>query len=104
MVKIDLDSMSIEERAKLRENINTKITEKVGARQLKLEADMDRRSECGKSAKKSATSLPTEAKKNEPKKINEPGGAGIAGRGCGVSFSTRGSFGQAKAKSGSVVL
>jgi hypothetical protein len=72
MAKIDLDSMSIDELAKLRENINAKIVEKVAARQLELAAEMERLSEFGKSAKKSPSSPPTKAKKNEQKKSEEP--------------------------------
>jgi hypothetical protein len=70
MAKIDLDSMSIEELAKLRENINAKIIEKVAARQL----EMERLSEYGKSAKKSPAAPPAKAKKTEQKKSEEPAG------------------------------
>lgn len=73
MAKIDLDSMSIEELAKLRENINAKIIEKVAARQLELEAEMEKLSEYGKSAKKSPTSAPAKPKRSEQKKSEEPG-------------------------------
>jgi hypothetical protein len=37
MAKIDLDSMSIEELAGLRDHANAKLLEKVAARQLELE-------------------------------------------------------------------
>jgi hypothetical protein len=74
MAKIDLDSMSIEELVKLRENVNAKIIEKVAARQLELEAEMEKLSEYGKSAKKPPTSPPAKAKKTEQKKDEEPAG------------------------------
>jgi hypothetical protein len=52
MAKIDLDSMSIEELAVLRDNANAKLLEKVAARQVELEAEMERLSQYGKPAKK----------------------------------------------------
>jgi hypothetical protein len=52
--KIDLDSMSIEDLATLRDGANAKLLEKVAARQLELEAEMDRLSQYGKPAKKAA--------------------------------------------------
>jgi hypothetical protein len=52
MAKFDLDGLSIEELAKLRDNVNAKLLEKVATRQLELEAEMERLSEYGKPAKK----------------------------------------------------
>ena len=52
MAKIDLDLMSIEELAGLRDSANAKLLEKVSARQLELEEEMDRLSQYGKPAKK----------------------------------------------------
>jgi len=73
--KIDLDSMSIEELANLRESLNAKLLEKVAARQVELEAEMDRLSQLGKPAKKSiAAPPPAKAKKGERKgsEVTEP--------------------------------
>jgi hypothetical protein len=68
MAKIDLDSMSIEDLVNLRENVNAKLLEKVAARQVELEAEMERLSQFGKSAKKPPTPPPTvKAKKGEKK-------------------------------------
>jgi hypothetical protein len=66
MAKSDLDSMSIEELAVLRDNANAKLLEKVAARQLELEAEMDRLSQYGKPAKK-AIAAPVKPKKTTDK-------------------------------------
>jgi hypothetical protein len=52
VAKIDLDSLSIEELAELRERANEKLLEKVAARQAELEAELERLSQYGKPAKK----------------------------------------------------
>jgi hypothetical protein len=68
MAEIDLDSMSIEDLAGLRENVNAKLLEKVAARQVELEAEMERLSNLGKPAKKAvAAPPPVKAKKGEKK-------------------------------------
>ena len=68
MAKIDLDSMSIEDLANLRENLNAKLLEKVAARQVELEAEMEKLSQFGKPAKKSlAVPPPAKAKKGDKK-------------------------------------
>jgi hypothetical protein len=71
--KIDLDSMSIEDLAALRDNANAKLLEKVAARQLELEAEMDRLAQYGKPAKKAAIAAPATPKtKKSEKKSEEP--------------------------------
>jgi hypothetical protein len=71
--KIDLDSMSIEDLAALRDNANAKLLEKVAARQLELEAEMDRLAQYGKPAKKAAIAAPAAPKtKKSEKKSEEP--------------------------------
>jgi hypothetical protein len=75
MAKSDLDSMSIEELAVLRDSANAKLLEKVAARQLELEAEMDRLSQYGKPAKKAiaasaSASAPAPVK---PKKTADKG-------------------------------
>jgi hypothetical protein len=70
MAKSDLDSMSIEELAVLRDNANAKLLEKVAARQLELEAEMDRLSQYGKPAKKALAAPAAPAK---PKKTTDKG-------------------------------
>jgi hypothetical protein len=68
MAKIDLDSMSIEDLASLRESVNAKLLEKIAARQVELEAEMERLSNLGKPAKKVvAAPAPVKAKKGDKK-------------------------------------
>jgi chromosomal replication initiation ATPase DnaA len=52
MAKIDLDSLSIEELAALRDNAIDKLAQKVTARQAELEAELEKLSLYGKPAKK----------------------------------------------------
>ena len=83
MAKSDLDSMSIEELAVLRDSANAKLLEKVAARQLELEAEMDRLSQYGKPAKKAlaapAASAPAPVKpKKGEKKSEEANGSSAA--------------------------
>jgi hypothetical protein len=54
MAKIDLDSLSIEELAALRDNAINRLAEKVAARQAELESELERLSQYGRPAKKSA--------------------------------------------------
>jgi hypothetical protein len=75
MAKIDLDMMSIEELAVLRDSATAKLLEKVAARQVELEAEMERLSQYGKPAKKAiAAPAPVKPKKSERKseQANEP--------------------------------
>jgi methyl-accepting chemotaxis protein len=53
MAKNDLDLLSIEELAALRDNAINKLAEKVAARQAELESELQRLSQYGKPAKKS---------------------------------------------------
>jgi hypothetical protein len=53
MAKIDLDSLSIEELAALRDAASEKLAQKVAARQSELEAELESLSQYGKLAKKS---------------------------------------------------
>ena len=72
MAKIDLDSLSIEELASLRDHATTKLVEKVAARQAELEAELEKLSQYGKPAKKSLTAAPAgKAKKGDEKKSDE---------------------------------
>ncbi len=52
MAKIDLDSLSIEELAALRDSAIEKLAEKVAARQAELEAELERLAQYGRPAKK----------------------------------------------------
>lgn len=47
MAKIDLESLSIDELAALRDAVAAKLLEKVTARQVELEAEMERLSQLG---------------------------------------------------------
>ena len=53
MARIDLDSLSIEELAALRDDAAEKLAEKVAARQAELESELEKLSQYGKPAKKS---------------------------------------------------
>jgi hypothetical protein len=64
MQKIDLDAMSIDELAKLRDNAGVKLTEKVNARRKELEAELARLSVYGKGGKAAAAAAPKLVKDN----------------------------------------
>ncbi len=85
MAKFDLDSMSIEDLAVLRDNANAKLLEKVAARQIELEAELDRLSQYGKPAKKAlaapaaaAVAAPAKPKNSEKKNEKKGDEAGVA--------------------------
>ena len=65
MAKIDLDSLNIDELAALRERVTEKLAEKVAARQVELEAEMERLSQFGKPAKKAQAAPAAKAKKSD---------------------------------------
>ncbi|HEY0331285.1 MAG TPA: hypothetical protein VGC77_19560 [Rhodopseudomonas sp.] len=52
MVKIELDSLSIDELAALRDTVADKLAEKVAARQAELEAELEALSRYGKPIKR----------------------------------------------------
>ena len=52
MAKIDLDSLSIEELASLRDHATDKLFEKVAARRAELEAELEKLAQYGKPVKK----------------------------------------------------
>jgi hypothetical protein len=74
MAKIDLDALSIEELATLRERVTEKLGEKVAARQTELEAELERLTQYGtKPAKKPpAAAVAPRAKKSERNVETEP--------------------------------
>jgi hypothetical protein len=69
MAKFDLDSLSIDELAVLRDAVAAKLLEKVTARQMELEAEMERLSQFGggKATKKVAASAPAAKAKKDRK-------------------------------------
>ncbi|MBI5261694.1 MAG: hypothetical protein HY852_07740 [Bradyrhizobium sp.] len=72
MAKFDLDSLSIEELAKLRESATEKLMEKVAARQAELEAELEKLAQY-RPIKKAVAAVPTsKQRKSEDKKIDEP--------------------------------
>jgi hypothetical protein len=72
MAKIDLDSLGIEELAALRDHAIEKLAEKVAARQVELEAELEKLSHYAKPAKKSLASAPAaKAKKSDEKQSDE---------------------------------
>jgi hypothetical protein len=58
MAKIDLDTLSIEELAALRDAATEKLSEKVVTRQSELEAELERLSQYGKLTRKSPAAKP----------------------------------------------
>ena len=69
MAKIDLDALSIEELASLRDAAADKLAQKVMARQAELELELEMLSQYGKPAKKSASAAPAaKVKKSDAKK------------------------------------
>ncbi|MBN8987387.1 MAG: hypothetical protein J0H42_04020 [Rhizobiales bacterium] len=70
MAKIDLDSLSIEELAALREHASDKLFEKVAARRAELEAELEKLAQYGKPAKKAEAVPAAKAKKTE--EVREP--------------------------------
>lgn len=72
MAKIDLDSLSIEELASVRDQAIEKLAEKVAARQAELEAELEKLSQYGKPAKKSQSPTPVaKSKKSDEKSGDE---------------------------------
>jgi hypothetical protein len=66
LAKIDLDALSIEELASLRDAATDKLAEKVATRQAELEAELEKLSQYGKPAKKSLATAPVaKAKKSD---------------------------------------
>ena len=65
MAKIDLDQLSIEELAALRDQATDKLAEKVAARQSELEAELEKLAQYGKSVKKSQATPVAKPKKDE---------------------------------------
>ena len=74
MAKIDLDSLSIEEVAALRDSAADKLMEKVAARRAELEAELEKLSQYDRPAKKSqvATAPVVKTRKGQENKTDEP--------------------------------
>jgi DNA-binding protein H-NS len=68
MAKIDLDGLSIEELAALRDNATEKLAEKVAARQAELEAELEKLSQYGKPVKKSQATPIAKPRKDDAAK------------------------------------
>jgi len=68
MAKIDLDTLSIEELAALRDDAIEKLADKVAARQAELEAELEKLAQYGKPAKKSQATPVAKPKKDDPAK------------------------------------
>ena len=72
MAHIDLDALSIEELATLRDAAIDKLAQKVAARRAELEAELVRLSPYDKPAKKTQAATPVaKARKNDEKKSDE---------------------------------
>ena len=75
MAKNELDSLSIEELAALRENATDKLLEKVTARRAELEAELEKLSQYDRLAKKSSSTPVAKPRKSDDKRgeaANEP--------------------------------
>jgi hypothetical protein len=71
MAKIDLDSLSIEEVAALRDNATDKLMEKVAARRAELEAELEKLSQYDRPAKKSPAAAPVAKPKNSDEVVKK---------------------------------
>jgi hypothetical protein len=72
MAKIDLDTLSIEEVAALRDNASDKLAEKVAARRAELETELEKLSQYDRPARKAQATAPVaKAKKADDKKSEE---------------------------------
>ncbi len=75
MAKIDLDAMSIEEVADLRDLATDKLAEKVAARRAGLEAELEKLAQYDKPARKSQVAAPAaKPKKNQENAANAAAG------------------------------
>jgi hypothetical protein len=74
MAKIDLDSMSIEELAALRDRAIEKLAEKVVQKQAELAAEIERLSQYGKPGKKEKNAPPAAKSRRDKRgaEANEP--------------------------------
>jgi len=71
MAKNDLDLLSIEELAALRENATDKLLEKVSARRAELEAELEKLAQYDRLTKKSQAAPVAKAKKGDEKNRDE---------------------------------
>ena len=71
MAKNDLDSLSIEELAALRENATDKLLEKVAARRAELEAELEKLSQYDRLTKKSQSAPVAKPRKSDEKRSDE---------------------------------
>ncbi len=79
MAKFDLDSLSIEELAALRENAAARLFEKVAARQAELEAELEKLAQYGKPAKKPLAASPVaKPRKSEERKLEDAAREAVA--------------------------
>lgn len=74
MAKIDLDALSIEELAALRERAGEKLMEKVEARRAELEAELEKLAQYGRPVRKAPAAAPVAKarKSEEPRAPKEP--------------------------------
>jgi Zn-dependent peptidase ImmA (M78 family) len=72
MAKIDLDALSIEELASLRDRAIEKLAEKVAAKQAELEAELERLSQYGAKPAKKKDAAPPAARAKKSEKTGEP--------------------------------
>jgi cell division protein FtsB len=68
MAKNDLDTLSIEELAALRENATDKLLEKVTARRAELEAELEKLSQYDRLTKKAQSAPVAKSRKSDDKR------------------------------------
>ncbi len=68
MAKNDMDSLSIEELAALRENATDKLLEKVAARRAELEAELEKLSQYDRLAKKPQSAPVAKPRRSDDKR------------------------------------
>lgn len=71
MARNDLDALSIEELAALRESATDKLMEKVAARRAELEAELEKLSQYDRLAKKAPAAPAAKVKKSDDKNSGE---------------------------------
>jgi hypothetical protein len=77
MAKIDLDSLNIEQLAALRDEVTGKLLEKVAARQVELEAELEKLSQYGNAVRKSSATAPAAKTRRAVEKKNGANNAEI---------------------------
>ena len=103
MAKIDLDSLNIEQLAALRDDVTEKLLEKVAARQVELEAELEKLSQYGKAVRKSPAAAPAAktskaVEKKQERRREQRRDQGSGRRGCVTMAPEAAPFAAGKAR------